>query len=81
MIDRKLHALPYLDKLGQVRALNWPGKTEDILSARKVVHRENVEASDFANKVRMSNFGGWIDGPKLEATGRFRTKSSTENGG
>ena len=74
LIDRKLHALPYLDKLGQVRALNWPGKTEDLNSARKVVQRENVEASDFANKVRMSNFGGWIDGPKLEATGRFRTK-------
>ena len=74
LIDRKLHDLPYLDELGQVRALIWPGKARNSTSARKVVHRENVEASNSASKVRMGKFGGWIDGPQMEATGRFRTK-------
>ena len=35
---------------------------------------EFKQAKKEAKDKRLSKFGGWIDGPKMKATGRFRTQ-------
>ena len=68
-----LEALPYLDRFGQLRALNWPGK---VTSAEEI--REALESEGRAAKAKpirgFSKFGGWSAGPRREATGYFRTE-------
>ena len=73
-INKKLEGLPYLDELGQVRSVSWPGKANGIKEARLTMQNELKQASSLAEERKMSKYGGWIDGPKLNATGRFRTE-------
>jgi hypothetical protein len=65
--------MPYLDAMGQVRAVDWPGKAPSIDQARAALLAEYHSASAAAKNRRLSPYGGWLDGPKLESTGRFRT--------
>ena len=75
-MDNVLHEMPYLDEFGQVRAVDWPGKTTDIADLRKSLGEELSEARAKAktNSRRLSKYGGWLDGPRQEATGHFRTQ-------
>ena len=64
--------LPFIDKFGQYKHADWPGKTlsEDDLKQRKA-----EEARDLSTQPGPQNFGeygGWKDGPQFEATGFFR---------
>lgn len=62
---------PAIDKYGQYKHKDWPGKTRgdaDFVAARK------AEENDLAGNPAPSGwnrFGGWSDGPSLEATGNF----------
>jgi hypothetical protein len=69
-----LHELPYLDKFGQVRQLDWPNKlhAEEELSTRAA--QEARQAGTDTNPAGFNRFGGWKDGPQLEATGFFRVE-------
>ena len=64
--------LPFIDTFGQYIHRDWPGKTHseaDLVAARK------AEAKDLARHRGPANWnrwGGWADGPRLEATGFFR---------
>mgnify|MGYP004647176791 FL=1 len=65
--------LPCIDAFGQFKWRDWPGKTHsaaDLLSARE---EEEVDLSTHPGPNDRTAFGGWAKGPKLEATGRFRT--------
>ncbi len=73
-LEDSLMEFPFLDELGQVRAVDWPGKTPDLQAGRKALTEAFALASEQARKKRLSKYGGWIDGPKLDATGRFRTE-------
>ncbi len=73
-MDSKLQAMPYLDALGQVRAVDWPGKAKTVDEARVLLEAELAEAATKAKNRKLSRYGGWLDGPKLEATGHFRTE-------
>lgn len=73
-LDRKLEAMPYVDELGQVRAVDWPGKAKDIKEVRETLYREFTQAAEEAKTRKLSRFGGWLDGPKRKATGHFRTE-------
>jgi hypothetical protein len=70
-INKQLESLPYLDELGQVSAIHWPGKANNLQEARNTMQSEFKEAKKEAKERRLSKFGGWIDGPKMEATGRL----------
>ena len=63
-----------VDQFGQRKSKTWPGK---IKSAEELIAAIEIEKSllgqDFDN--RCDNFGGWIDGPVLEATGFFRVEN------
>ena len=73
-LENQLNALPFLDTMGQVRNVDWPGKAKDIRSAGKLLHQELVQAKEAAQSRRLSKYGGWLDGPKREASGHFRTE-------
>ena len=71
--DDVLHELPYLDKFGQVRALDWSGKAHDLAELENGLKKELLVAAAKKREPVFSEFGGWAGGPKLPATGHFRT--------
>ena len=71
--ERLLHELPYLDRFGQVRAVEWPGKLHSLSQLKKELPEELSKAAH-GHKQNTSTYGGWKNGPHLNATGRFRTE-------
>ena len=72
--DKALHAMPYLDELGQVNSLDWPGKIKQVSDLKATLLEELASAKLTANSKNWTRFGGWKDGPKQNATGHFRTE-------
>ena len=72
--NARLLELPYLDKFGQVRQLDWPNKlqSDEELAAR--TQKEDREAATRSGPASFNRFGGWKDGPQLKATGFFRVE-------
>ncbi|HLJ55030.1 MAG TPA: hypothetical protein VKT77_08305, partial [Chthonomonadaceae bacterium] len=65
---------PFVDRFGQYRNGDWPGKLKDEADLEK---RANVEAAALKAEPTMpgrDRFGGWTDGPKRKATGWFRAE-------
>ena len=62
-----------LDQYGQNMRLNYPGK---IHSDKDFIKVRNAELASLSKNTRpnRSRFSGWKSGPKLEATGYFRTQ-------
>ena len=70
-VDRAL--TPFVDRYGQYKHEEWPGKThsdEDLAAQRR---GEDEELSAHAGPDDWNQYGGWAAGPRLEATGHFRT--------
>ncbi|MBU2886397.1 beta-galactosidase [Gilvimarinus agarilyticus] len=61
-----------LDEFGQNDKVDTPYKVESTEQMRRQATAEAKQLSQGAPTDR-SRFGGWREGPKLEATGRFRT--------
>jgi len=64
--------LPMIDRFGQYIHKDWPGKTH---SEADLAQQRTQEAADLAahsSPEGWDQYGGWADGPQLEATGRFR---------
>jgi len=65
---------PLVDRYGQYVHRDWPDKTH---SDDDLARRKQEEAADLAahpGPEGWNHYGGWADGPKLEATGRFRVE-------
>lgn len=65
---------PFIDKFGQFKYRDWPGKIhsdEDLAKARE---KEEADLASHPAPDGWDKYGGWADGPQLEATGRFRTQ-------
>lgn len=60
--------LPYLDAFGQVRNLDWRGKLKAESELR--LRQQQEQLGDFPEA--FNRYGGWRDGPTLDATGYFR---------
>ena len=71
--EQALHTLPYLDRFGQVRAVEWPGKLHSLEQLKEELPLELATAAK-VERNDISHYGGWKKGPRLEATGRFRTE-------
>ena len=70
---RGLVPLPFIDRFGQYMHADWPRKIvseEDLVGRGKSEGRALAEA---AASDGLDEYGGWADGPQLEATGWFRT--------
>jgi hypothetical protein len=63
---------PFIDKFGQYIHLNWPDK---VIDDNNLVARYEHERGDLdlLKPGHFNQYGGWKNGPKLEATGFFRT--------
>lgn len=71
--------MPFIDQFGQYKHDDWPGK---VHSADELRARSEEEAQALGRAAALSGrdrFGGWADGPQLEATGWFRTEKVDGN--
>ncbi|NIA13121.1 MAG: hypothetical protein GWP08_03495 [Nitrospiraceae bacterium] len=71
---RDLIPLPFIDRFGQYMHADWPGK---IASEEDLRQRRDAEKAALAGAPALAGrdgYGGWADGPQLEATGWFRTE-------
>jgi len=59
------------DRFGQFSGAEWPGKlgSEEEFAERMAAEREAFETPGDRDR-----FGGWLEGPRLAATGFFRTE-------
>ncbi len=63
--------LPFIDEFGQYIHNDWPGKTHSV---EELVAQGRAEEEDLRSHGRPRNwnsYGGWTEGPQLEATGFF----------
>lgn len=66
---------PFVDEFGQFKHVEWPGKIHSEAELKQAKVREDgwlaQHGNDFPDR---DKWGGWAKGPKLEATGFFRTQ-------
>jgi hypothetical protein len=65
---------PFIDAFGQYRHRHWPGK---VLAPGDLVERRKQETEHLAAQPGPDGwniYGGWAAGPRLRATGFFRTE-------
>ena len=65
---------PFVDAFGQYAHKDWPGKTHSLV---ELTARRDAEAKELSEQPGPNNwdqYGGWLDGPKRQATGFFRTE-------
>jgi len=65
---------PMIDTFGQYVHTTWPGKIERVedLAARRADEARDLAAHP--GPEGRNQYGGWLSGPKLAATGRFRAE-------
>ena len=73
---RKATFFPFVDRFGQFAHDSWPGKIEsDEDLVRRLRDEESFLAASGASPIPGADaYGGWGAGPRLKATGRFRTE-------
>ena len=65
---------PFVDRFGQYKHGDWPGKIASEADLRAAAEREAAEVRESPRPASWNKYGGWADGPQLEATGHFRTE-------
>ncbi|MDF9834215.1 GH43 family beta-xylosidase [Ereboglobus sp. PH5-5] len=64
---------PAFDRYGQYKHKDWPGKTRADTDLAKDLADEDADLAANPRPPSFNRYGGWADGPALEATGAFRT--------
>ena len=64
---------PFVDIYGQYTHADWPEKIHTDEDLKKERAKEDTELAASPRPQEWNRFGGWANGPKLEATGNFRT--------
>ncbi len=65
---------PFIDKYGQFKYKDWPGKIHSDKDLKAACEREKIDLEQHPGPKGWSKFGGWADGPKRKATGHFRVE-------
>jgi len=63
---------PMIDRFGQYVHKDWPGKVHSQNELARQREREAADLRAHPGPRDWNQYGGWLGGPKLEATGRFR---------
>lgn len=63
-----------IDKYGQNAKRDFEGKITSDEQLKKLADEELQQLTDEGTMAGRSKFGGWAEGPQLEATGYFRTE-------
>ena len=66
--------LPCIDRYGQFKYREWPGKTHSEEELKAAADEEAKDLAAHPGPAEWDAFGGWAQGPQLKATGRFRTE-------
>jgi hypothetical protein len=69
-----LDALPFIDQFGQYMHGEWPGKVQSVQDLQQAIVTEAALAARLGTPPDRSRFGGWLSGPRLAASGRFRVE-------
>ncbi|MFV0337199.1 MAG: beta-galactosidase [Chthoniobacterales bacterium] len=64
---------PFIDQYGQYRHKDWLNKIKTNEDLEKIRQQEAESLHDFPRPKHWNEYGGWADGPQLEATGSFYT--------
>ncbi|MGC9998576.1 MAG: hypothetical protein ABSE21_00620 [Bryobacteraceae bacterium] len=67
---------PFIDKYGQYKHNDWPGKVHSDMDLKASLEREDADLAAHPGAPGLTKYGGWADGPKLAATGHFRVEKS-----
>ena len=70
--------LPFVDRFGQYKHAHWPGKTLSVDDLRQQAIEEDHELAANPGPGNFNRYGGWKDGPQLEATGHFRAEKHND---
>jgi hypothetical protein len=64
---------PFIDGYGQYVHRDWPGKVTSDADLHAHRDAETSQMGTMPRPLQWNQYGGWADGPQLEATGHFRT--------
>jgi len=73
---RKEVSLPFVGEYGQFMHDDWPGKLKDGDEFAERLSRERLALASMPRLNGRDTYGGWAEGPQLEATGWFRTEKA-----
>ncbi len=65
---------PFINKYGQYKHVDWPGKITDDSQFLAAIEKEQQDLIKRPGSKEWNRFGGFVNGPKYEATGHFRTQ-------
>jgi hypothetical protein len=65
---------PFIDTFGQYIHADWPGKTHSVEELKQRAEAEEKELKAKPGPEQWDQYGGWKNGPALEATGFFRVQ-------
>ncbi|MCX7886162.1 MAG: beta-agarase [Verrucomicrobiae bacterium] len=65
---------PFIDRYGQFKHRDWPGKTHSDEDLKRTLERELTDLRAHPGPSGWNRYGGWAKGPKREATGHFRVE-------
>ncbi|WP_044254411.1 hypothetical protein [Rhodopirellula sp. SWK7] len=65
---------PFVDPFGQYVHSDWQGKTKSQADIDLQLQTERNDLAANPGPRNRNRYGGWVTGPQLESTGRFRTQ-------
>ena len=65
---------PFIDTFGQYNHQEWPGKTHTTGDIKAQYLAEQTDIANNPGPQNWDQYGGYLKGPKLAATGHFRTE-------
>ena len=65
---------PFIDQYGQYKHHEWEGKIHSDEELKEAIAKEEADLAQHTAPASFNKYGGWVDGPRQEATGRFYLK-------
>ena len=72
----KASFFPFIDEYGQYIHKDWSGKTHCAEDFGRYHKEELADLASHAGPADWNRYGGWLAGPKLEASGHFRVEKN-----
>jgi hypothetical protein len=64
----------FIDRYGQYSHKEWPGKVHQDADFKANLEKEETDLAQHTGPRNLNQYGGWAAGPRLKATGHFRTE-------
>jgi hypothetical protein len=65
---------PFIDRYGQFKWRDWPGKVKSDADFARALAEEDADLAAHPGPAGRDKWGGWLEGPRLRATGSFRVE-------